>query len=167
MAFPVSVFLVLAASLFQAAFPPAGPVAGIKPDLVLVLAVMASMLLGLRYGLVLSVLGGIILDLFSGMTFGFVTLSLLLVTSLARFPNPDLLEINPLVCMLVIALDSFFYYGIYSLGMLALGGELDWFRLFTRVVLPSVVMNTLVSPLVYGLMILLGRRKMPVREDWR
>lgn len=167
MALYVSAPLVLAAALFQSTFPQAGPLAGLKPDLVLVLALMAGILLDLRQGLILALLGGLVLDLFSGMPFGFVTLLLLLATPLARFPNRDLLETNPLVSMLVVALATLLYYGMYTLGILALGGEADWLRLASTAILPAVVMNTLLSPLVYGLFSLLGRKAMPIREDWQ
>ena len=166
MAFYFAVPLVVAAALFQAAVPQVGPVGGVKPDLVLVLAVMAGMLMGRVQALTLAFLGGLILDVTTGMPFGFATLALLLVTSVARFPNPNLLEVNPLVCMLVVALATLAYNGIYSLGVLAVGGELDGLRLGTNVILPLIVMNTLLSPLVFGLFSLLGRRSRPVREDW-
>lgn len=167
MALYVAVPLVLAAALFQSALPQAGPLAGLKPDLVLVVALTGGVLLSWRQGLFLAFLGGLVLDLFSSMPFGFVTLALLLAASLARLPNRDLLEANPLVCMLVVALATLLYYGTYSLGILTLRGELDWLRLASTAVLPAVVMNSLLSPLFYGLFSLLGRKAVPLREDWQ
>lgn len=166
MAFYVAIPLVLAAAFLQGALPQMGPVAGVKPDLTLVLVVMAGMVLGFRRGLFLAFLAGLVLDRYSGMPFGFVTLLLMLVTSVARFPNPDLLEVNPLVCMLVVAPATLLYYGIYSLGVLALGGGSDWLLVATTVVLPTTIMNTLISPFVFGIFSLLGRKGAPVREDW-
>lgn len=166
MAFYVAVPLALAAALLQAV-PQAGPLAGLKPDLVLVLAAMAGMLLGLRRGLTIAFLGGIVLDLFSGMPFGFVTLLLLLVTSLARFPSPGRLEVNPLVCMLVVALVALLFYTVYSLGVMALGGETDWLRLATTAIFPSVLTSAFLSLPVYGLFSLLSRKTIPLKEDWR
>lgn len=155
------------AAIFQIVLSEASPVAGLKPDLVLVLAVMAGMLLGTRQGVVLAFLGGATLDLFSGMPFGFVTLSLLLVASIARFPGPHALELNPLVCMVVVTFASLLYYAIYSMGILALGGELDWLTLFKNMIVPAVVINTVICPFVYALYAILGRKPVSVREDWR
>lgn len=167
MAFYVAIPLVLAAALLQGALPQLGPVAGIKPDLTLVLVAMAGMMLGFRHGLVLAFLAGLVLDLFSGMPFGFVMLLLMLVASVARFPNPNLLEVNPLVCMLVVALATLLFHGVYSLGVLALGGEADWLLVATVVILPSAIMNTLISPFIFGLFSVLGRKPVPVQEDWQ
>lgn len=166
MAFVVAIPLVLAAALLQAALPQIGPVSGVRPDLALVLVVMAGMVLGFRQGLVLAFLSGLFLDFFSGLPFGFTTLLLMLVASVARFPNPNLLVVNPLVCMLVVALATLLYHGTYALGVLVLGGYLDWPLLATVVVLPSVIMNTLASPFVFGIFSLLARKASPVREGW-
>lgn len=167
MAFYVSIPLVLGVAFLQVTLPQVGPVAGLKPDLLLVLVVMAGMLLGLRKGLVLAFLGGLVLDFYSGMPFGFITLVLLLVTSLARFPSPGLLEVNPMVCMFIVGLATLFYNGILSLGVVALGGETNWMRLATAVVLPITVMNALLSLLVFGILVLLVKKPVPLRESWR
>lgn len=166
MAVYLSIPLVLAAALFQAAFSQAGPISFLKPDLVLVMVAMAGMLLSFRRALLLAVLSGLFLDLFSGMPFGFVTLILVLVVSLMQVPNRDLVELNPLICMVLIALVTSFYCVSYGLALMALGGEPDWTQLLGAVMLPSAVMNSLISPVVFLLYRLIGRKALPVREDW-
>ncbi len=162
----LSIPLVLATAVLQVVLSQAGPLSGLKPDMVLVMVAMAGLLMSLRRALLLAFLSGLLLDLFSGMPFGFVTLLLLLIVSLVRLPNRDLVEMNPLVCMILIALVTVFYYGMYGLAMMALGGEPDWIYLLATVVLPSLVMNSLISPIAFVLYRLIGHRAPPVSEDW-
>ena len=163
----LSVPLLLAAAVFQVVFSQAGPLSGLKPDMVLVMVAMAGLLMSLRRALLLAFLSGLLLDIFSGMPFGFITLILLLIVSLVRLPNRDLVEMNPLVCMIVIALVTVLYYAMYGLAVMALGGEPDWVYLLVTVMLPSLVMNSLISPIAFVLYRLIGHRTPPVREDWQ
>ncbi|MDO8688565.1 MAG: rod shape-determining protein MreD [Dehalococcoidia bacterium] len=163
----MSIPLVLAAAMFQSVFPQAGPLTALKPDAVLVMVAMAGLLLSFRVGLILALLSGLELDLFSGMPFGFVTLLLLLVVCLVRLPNRDLVEVNPLVCMAVVAMATDLYYAIYCLTIIALGGDPGWSNILTSVVVPSMTMNSLLSPVIFVIYRLLGRRALPVREDWQ
>ncbi len=133
----------------------------------LVMVAMAGLLLSFRVGLILAFLSGLALDLFSGMPFGFVTLLLLLVICLVRLPNRDLVEVNPLVCMVVVAMATSLYYAIYSLAIVALGGDPGWSQVFASVVIPSIIMNCLLSPVVFVIYRILGRRALLVREDWQ
>lgn len=159
--------VVLAAALSQVVVSQFGPLSGLKPDFVLVMVATAGLLLSFRQAVVLAILGGLLLDLFSGMPFGFITLVLILIVVLVRLPSRDLVEVNPLVCMVIIALSTGVYYSLFALAITAMGGEPDWLYLPTSVILPSVVMNSLLSPFAFLLYRLVGRRALKVREDWR
>jgi rod shape-determining protein MreD len=155
--------LAVLAALLQSSGPGMSPISGSKPDLVLVLVLTGGIILGLRPAVFLAILGGLVLDVFSGLPFGFITLALLLVVPLVRLHNPDYLEPNLPLSMLIVLMASLVYYGVLALGILALGGRIDWQGLGTNIVLPASAMNTLISPIAYWLLRWLRGKSVPVR----
>ncbi len=166
MAFYFSIPIVIAAALFQSSSSQAGPLSGLKPDLVVVIVAMAGLLLPFRKALILAFIGGTVLDVFSGFPLGFATMLLLLIAAISSLPNRDVVEVNPLVCIALVAVVTVFYYLAYSLAMVALAGPLEWPSLLQSEVLPSLVINSLLSPVAFVWFRLLSRRRVKLREEW-
>jgi rod shape-determining protein MreD len=76
--------MALLAALLETTVLPEIPIAGATPDLVLVVAVTATLMLGIEDGLIAAFLGGLLTDmLIPERPLGAATLSLLLVLALA------------------------------------------------------------------------------------
>jgi rod shape-determining protein MreD len=81
---PFAALTALFAALLETTVLPEIPIAGATPDLVLVVAVSATLLLGIEDGLIAAFLGGLLIDmLVPQRPLGAATLSLLLVVGIA------------------------------------------------------------------------------------
>ncbi len=84
MTIPFAALVALLAALIEATVLPEIPIAGATPDLVLVVAVTATLILGIEDGLISAFLGGLLIDmLIPQRPVGAATLSLLLVVGIA------------------------------------------------------------------------------------
>jgi rod shape-determining protein MreD len=121
---------------------------------VLVWAVVRSVDEGLMWGFI----GGLIVDLLSGGPLGGTTLSLLLVAFLAGQPWVQGLG-SMVVRLLFLALVSTAAYHLALLVILAWTGHtIDWQYAVLRVAIPSVILNTLLTPFVQQPLAWLSRR---------
>jgi rod shape-determining protein MreD len=75
--------LIVVASLFQSTAATRIKIYGVKPDLVLLLVIVGTLIYGSRSGLVWAFIGGLLLDVFSGGPMGASSLALMAAVLLA------------------------------------------------------------------------------------
>ena len=68
--------------LLQTSFFPRIALAGVTPNIILIVTSMFGFLLGAKYGMITGFLGGLLLDIFCGSSFGMYALMYLYVGSL-------------------------------------------------------------------------------------
>jgi rod shape-determining protein MreD len=140
--------LLLAAALFQSATFPRLSVAGVKPDAVLLLVMVGTLLYGGRVGVLWAFAGGIALDLFSGGPMGSSSLALMAAALVASLGYRTLSRFNLFVSLGVCAFGTLTYALVYMGilgGLNALGlwaSSLPLVPTLERVVVPAVVYNT-------------------------
>ncbi|MBA2569729.1 MAG: rod shape-determining protein MreD [Chloroflexi bacterium] len=83
MSLPIAAVGALLAALLETSVLPELTIGGVKPDLVLVLAVVVAMVVGFEDSMVWAVVGGLLIDALSGRPLGATALVLLVVTGLA------------------------------------------------------------------------------------
>jgi rod shape-determining protein MreD len=110
-------FLLLAASLLQSTAASRIQVRGVKPDLVLLLVVVGTLIYGSREGLLWAFIGGLALDLFSGGPLGSSSLALMAATLVAGVGYSSLSRYHLLVPLSAIALGTL-VYGVSYVGIL-------------------------------------------------
>lgn len=109
---------VLAALLETSVFSELRPL-GVKPDLVLVFAVISAMIIGVEDGLVWAFLGGLMLDLLQPeRPVGATTLSLLICTGIAVLMGRFLPQARVLLPVLAIAALTWLYH-LVGFGLIA------------------------------------------------
>lgn len=115
------------------------------PDLVL-LAVVAWAITGhSRQAMSLGFIGGVLLDLLSGLPLGVTSLPLILSAYLVSFGEGRFWEVHFLMPLGAVLAASIVYHGV-GLGVLfALGRPPELGFALSRVVLPSVVLNLLLA----------------------
>src|SRR5262245_65976118 len=94
--------LIVAACLFQATAAARIKIYGVKPDLVLLLVVIGTLVYGVRAGLLWAFFGGLGLDIFSGGPMGSSSLALMAAVLVAGLGHRTLSRFNvfvPLVTM--------------------------------------------------------------------
>jgi rod shape-determining protein MreD len=146
--------LILLAGLLQSTAATRIKINGVKPDLVLVVVVIGTLVYGPRIGLVWAFLGGLVLDIFSGGPLGASSLALMAAVLVAGMGHRTLSRYNLLVPIGAMALGT----AVYGAAYLALLTVLQYFRA-AQYSLPwgLTVQNILAPALVYNttLMILL------------
>jgi rod shape-determining protein MreD len=146
--------LVLTAGLLQSTTVTRIKIYGVKPDLVLLLVVIGTLVYGSRSGLLWAFIGGLALDIFSGGPMGASSLALMAAVLVAGFGHRTLSRYNLLVPIGAMALGTLVYAATY-LSILAV---LEYFQVAHQFLpLWPTVQNIVVPALVYNttLMILL------------
>jgi len=139
---------------------------GVSPDLVLVFTTSNILLLGPRDGLLFALLGGLVLDAFSGAPFGSATFSLVVTGYLVRLAEYNLFHTARIVPLLSIALATLIYYALFSFVLQMTGRPILWGATVRRVVLPAVLVNAMAMFLVYHVSLWLRARLGPPTVEW-
>ena len=153
----LSLTVLIATALLQSTIFPHIALLGVHPDLLLSVVVAWSLLRGASEGMLWALIGGIILDLFSGAPFGVHALSLLAVSFLSSLGQHSMFRVDLFLPILIIPLSSLLYNGLLLALLGILGWPADWGDGFTQVILPSALVNALSMPVVYLLMRTLHR----------
>jgi rod shape-determining protein MreD len=138
----------------------------VKPDLMLLMVICWSLLRGSKEGMIWALVGGIGLDLVSGVPFGTSTVALVVLSLLAGLGELSVFRTHialPLIATLIATLvyDLFFFLLLYARGC-----SIAWTDSLVKVVLPSTLFNVLLSPLVYKALYWLHRRTGPEEMAW-
>ena len=141
-------------------------IAGVKPDLVLLLVIVGTLLYGTRAGTQWAFIAGIGLDLFSGGPLAASSLAMMAAAAVAGLGHRPLSRFNPLVPLMAMALGTIVYAVVYLLilGLLALTGwstlTVPLFETLRDIALPVTLYNTV---LMWVLLPFLNR--MPESQD--
>ena len=107
--------LLFVAALFQSTITTRLRILGVKPELVLILVVIGSMIYGSKPGIIWAFVGGIFVDLFSGGPMGSSSLALIGAAMLAGLGHTVLSRFNVLVPIGLMVLSTVVYSLIYIL----------------------------------------------------
>jgi rod shape-determining protein MreD len=139
--------LLLAGALLQSTVVPT--VIGVRPEIVLLLVVAASLSGGMEAGVVWGFIGGLSLDLFSGAPLGVFALAMVLVGALVNVGESNLFSTSFLLPLSAVFVATFVYHLLTIVLLQTLGWSIGWGPAMLQVALPSAVVNTLLMPLVY------------------
>jgi len=148
----VSVPLLLLVAVIQSTLLPRLAVTAVHPDLMLLVVVAWGLLKGNPDVLVWGFIGGLSLDLFSGLPLGAGTLPMLVVAGLAGVGAVGVSGRHFAVPLTGAFLATFAYYGISVLVLNALGRPLPLATFVLQTVLPASLLNVLTMILVFPLM---------------
>jgi len=126
--------------------PPYLPWFGIKPDLLLIITVVAGLLKGVKFGAGVGLFAGILQDLFFGGALSLMTLLKLIVGSLCGFVEGNFFKERYMFSSLIIFLATFLHE---SLLILFSGNY--WLAL-KEYVLPEALLNALLGIIIYYLL---------------
>lgn len=141
-------------------------VLGVCPNLVLLVTVGCTLLMGTRLGLIAALSGGLVLDALSGAPFGIAVLAMVAVALITGVGETNLFRSIRLLPYIAVALGTV-VYNMMVLMLMGLGGAgLPWGAMMWRVTLPLVVVNVVAMLFVYGLMRAVYRRLGPRSVGW-
>ncbi|MBN1401485.1 MAG: rod shape-determining protein MreD [Anaerolineae bacterium] len=160
---PVSILL----AILQSAVTSRLQIFGVSPNLALLFTVGWVLFCGVRQGIAVALVGGLVLDALSGAPFGFSTLSLLLASLVAGLGESNVFRTAWFLPYLVIALATLAYEGTLMFLLRMAGRPMVWAPALGRIVFPEALLNLLFMPLVY---MLLGRLRViwgPESAEWQ
>jgi rod shape-determining protein MreD len=141
--------VLLVAAVIQTALDPLTGALGVTPDLVLIVVVCWALLMGSEEGMLLGALGGLLLDLMSGAPLGTHTLALALIGYLAGVVTFSPIRSRVIMPALVMAGSTVLYDAIVGVILRLTGWPLPDLRTMSMVMVPSLISNALVAPLIY------------------
>lgn len=158
-------FLTLVA-IFQGTAAPQIRVGAGYPDLMLICVVTWQLVQARGDGYVWAFIGGIALDLISGGPFGASILGLLAAAAVADRVGGGLFQDRLALPLLATFLGTLAYHGVYLIAIRIFGWAADPSEALFRVILPSALINMVISPIVFRLMVALYRRVTPPGLTW-
>jgi rod shape-determining protein MreD len=153
-----TVVLLVLLALLQSTVVPHIEVVGVHPDLMLVVVVSWSLLRGSGEGMLWALVGGLALDLLSGAQIGVSTLPLLLIGFLAGLWQRGIFRLDLAIPILAVPLATLIQQSAMVALLTMLGWPASWIETMRYAILPSVLVNTLVAPLIYVLLRWIHRR---------
>lgn len=140
---------------------------GVSPNLVLLLAVSWVLTVGSREGALAGLVGGLMLDAFSGAPSGASTAALTLASVMTGLGEIHVLRTARVLPYAAIVLATLVYQIVLLLFMQMAGRVVLWWPMMWRSALPEVVVNTLFMPVIYYGMRWLAQRFQPHRVEWQ
>ncbi|HZK19077.1 MAG TPA: rod shape-determining protein MreD [Clostridia bacterium] len=126
-------------------------IAGIKPDLVMLIVVSNGFLRGTREGSFFGIIAGLLVDLLTGNYIGHYMLTMMFAGYLAGWFGSRFYKENPGIVLGTVFLCSLAGQLLYYVLLLFLGVYVTPLHALFFVMLPTATYNTLLTPLLYGL----------------
>jgi rod shape-determining protein MreD len=133
-------------------------IAGIKPDMVIVLVVMSAYRYGRVYGMFMGFFAGLLIDLVEGDYIGMYALFYLIVGYYAGFSNQLFDRDYSTMPVLVIGASSLAINLIEYVAGFLLRNRLDFPYYFGRIILPSLLYTVVISIFLYRFVNLVYRK---------
>ena len=162
----LAVPLLLVFAVIQATVIPHLTIWGVFPDLPLLAVVSWTLLRGAREGLVWGFIAGMAMDLFSGAPFGAATLALMAAGFLSGFGEATVFRTHVALPLVTMFLATIVYDLIFLFVVRFSGSAVTWLDSLLRIILPSAVLNALLTPLVFGAMRLWRARFGREEMEW-
>jgi len=139
---------------------------GVFADLPLLVVVSWGVLRGPREGLIWGFVAGLMLDIFSGAPFGAATFGLMAVGLLSGLGKSAVFQSRIVLPMLAVLLATVIYDIIFLIVVWISGYPVAWLDSLFRLVLPSAVLNTVLTPVIIVIMAWLNARFGREEMEW-
>jgi rod shape-determining protein MreD len=140
--------LLMVAVILQATVVPHLTIWGVFPDLPVLIVVNWSLLRGVSEGAVWGFVAGLAVDLLSGAPFGAATLALTTAGLLAGMARATVFGAHIALLLLAMLLATIVYDLLFLLIVQMSGQTVAWLQSLWRIVLPSAMLNALLTPVV-------------------
>lgn len=121
-----------------------------RPDLVLLILICIALYARIRPALIFAFLGGLFLDLLSGLPLGVTSIQLVLVVFVLSFTENRFWQTNILVVETITLAASMMFHLLGAGISLISGSSISFTDAFTRIILPSTFLNLIfILPAAY------------------
>jgi len=159
----VTGLLVLAlATIFQEGVVTYTSIDSVRPDVILLLTLNWSLLRGVEEGMIWGLVGGIFVDLFSGLPFGTSSAAYVAVAGFTTLTERAFTRAHLLQPVLTAIMATFIYYTIAFVIVSSADNEFFLGAAFVRTVIGVAIFNAIVNPFLYWGIHQLDARLSPV-----
>jgi rod shape-determining protein MreD len=151
------------AVVIQTALFPFFQLRGGRLDLTLLLVLIWTLLAGAEEGIIWAIVGGVIADIASGYPMGLSALCMVIVMIGVGLTVGSIERPNILVVLLATLIVSPVYHGMMAVSLTVLGRPIALIDSVFNVILPTVVLNILVSYPLYRIVGAFYWRALPKR----
>ncbi len=131
-------------------------IAGIKPNLFIILVLFISLFVGMKYGICFGIIFGLFLDIVIGKSIEINTIMLTIVAILGGFFDKNFSKDSKITIMLmVIGTTLIFEIGSYILSIIILNTNIEILS-FTKIILLEVLYNAILTVILYPLIQIVG-----------
>ena len=152
------IFSILITYVLQVSAFPYLDIAGIKPNLLLMLTCITGFTMGERMGLAEGFFAGLLLDLMAGGRVGFTALVYMYAGVLNGFFYKDYVKEELFLPMGLVALSTFVYEFLYYVFYFLLQNKLRLSYYLTRIIIPEVIYTVLITLLAYVFIYFIARK---------
>lgn len=125
---------------------------GVFADLPLLVVVSWSLVRGRREGMIWGFIAGLMVDLLSGAPFGAATLALTAVGFLSGLGEATVFGARMVLPLITMFLATILYHLLFLVVVRISGHPVAWLDSLVRLVLPTAVLNTALTPVVFLIM---------------
>lgn len=133
---------------------------GGRPDLVLLMVITWAIIRGLNEGILWGFIGGLFCDLLSAGPLGLWTVSLTVVAFIVGQPWVHMLGPTSIRLALMSGLGTLLAHTIFLALMSLLGYPIDVGRAFTNLIGPAALLNFVLSPFTFRLLVWFHQRSL-------
>jgi len=162
----LAVPLLVIAAILQSTLVSHFRILGVFADLPLLVVASWGLLRGPREGLSWGFLAGVAVDLFSGAPFGAATFGLMAVGFLSGLGQSTVFRSQFFLPLLVVLLATVVYDMLFLIVTWISGFPVSWLDSLFRLVLPSAVLNAVVTPVVFVIVRWLNTRFGREEMEW-
>ena len=158
----LSIFLIILTILIvyflQANFFSWFNIAGVKPNLFVVIILIIGLFAGRKVGIPLGIFLGIFLDLVIGKTIGISSLMFAFIAFIGGYLDKNFSKDSKLTIMLMVALSTaIFEIGSYLFGIINLSTYIEILSFF-KILIIEIIFNMLLTIILYPILQKLGYR---------
>ena len=158
--------LLVAVAMLQSTLVSHFRILGVFADLPLLVVVSWSLLRGPREGLIWGFIAGLTVDLYSGAPFGAATFGLMAAGFLSGLGQSTVFRAQLFLPLIAVLLATVVYDILFLLVVWISGYPVSWLDSLFRLVLPSAVLNAVLTPVVFVIMRWLNTRFGREEMEW-
>lgn len=142
--------------LLQANFFTGFKIAGVMPNLFIILILYIGLFMGRAFGIIYGILFGILIDIFVSKQIGYTSVMLAIIGIIANFFDRNFSKDSRITLMAMVGITTAIYeIGIYILKYMMLGINIEILA-FIQILLIEIVYNIILTIIIYPIIQLTG-----------
>jgi rod shape-determining protein MreD len=124
-------------------------IAGIKPNLIILLMLVIGLFIGKKVGIIFAIITGILLDLLGGKIIGITSIMFIIIVILSDIYDKNFSKDSKIAIMLmVISTTTIYEVGVYMLNIIKTSSNIEFFA-FTKILVVEIIFNAILTIILY------------------